>query len=242
MIEVDQVTKYYGAALAVERVSFRVNAGEVVGFLGPNGAGKSTLLKMMCTWRPPTAGTIRIAGHDVTREPLAVRRTIGYLPEHNPLYETMRVDRFLAFVAEMRGLSKARFAERRDWVIDRCRLEEILGKRVQQCSKGFRQRLGLAAAILHDPPVVLLDEPTHGLDPLQVAAFLEFVRELAQDHAVLFSSHVLAEVTQVSDRLIAIHHGRLLIDDTLSALKERASSSGTTIEELILDEVRGAKA
>ncbi len=242
MIEVDQVTKRYGPTLAVDNVSFQVQAGEVVGFLGPNGAGKSTLLKMMCTWLPPTDGTIRIAGHDVITQPLAVRRSIGYLPEHNPLYENMRVDRFLAFVAELRGLSAQRFATRRDWVVEKCHIQEILGKRVQQCSKGFRQRLGLAAAILHDPPVVLLDEPTHGLDPLQVAAFLDFVRGLAKDRAVLFSSHVLAEVVQVSDRLIVIHRGRLLIDDTVETLRARAKERGAAIEELILNEVRGAKA
>jgi ABC-2 type transport system ATP-binding protein len=240
MIQVNQVTKRYGPTLAVDRVSFEVKEGQVVGFLGPNGAGKSTLLKMMCTWLPPTEGTIRIAGHDVVAEPLAVRRSIGYLPEHNPLYETMRVDRFLAFVAEMRGLSAQRFAERRAWVVDQCRIGEILTKRVQQCSKGFRQRLGLAAAILHDPPVVLLDEPTHGLDPIQVAAFLEFVRGLARNHAVLFSSHVLAEVTKVSDRLIAINHGRLVIDEPVTNLRARARETDRSIEDLILDEVRGS--
>lgn len=242
MIQVDQVSKRYGPTLAVDRVSFEVKEGEVVGFLGPNGAGKSTLLKMMCTWLPPTGGTIRIAGHDVRTQPLAVRRSIGYLPEHNPLYETMRVDRFLAFVAQMRGLPAERFAERRAWVVEQCQIEEILTKRVQQCSKGFRQRLGLAAAILHDPPVVLLDEPTHGLDPLQVAAFLEFIRGLAKNHAVLFSSHVLSEVVNVSDRLIAINDGRLLIDEAVSKLRTRAEESGRSIEDLILDEVRGSKA
>jgi len=242
MIQVDQVTKRYGPTLAVDRVSFEVKEGEVVGFLGPNGAGKSTLLKMMCTWLPPTGGTIRIAGHDVRTEPLAVRRSIGYLPEHNPLYETMRVDRFLAFVAQMRGLPAKRFAERRAWVVEQCKIEEILTKRIQQCSKGFRQRLGLAAAILHDPPVVLLDEPTHGLDPLQVAAFLKFIRGLAKNHAILFSSHVLAEVVNVSDRLIAINDGRLLIDEAVSKLRTRAEESGRSIEDLILDEVRGSKA
>jgi ABC-2 type transport system ATP-binding protein len=242
MIQVDQVTKRYGPTLAVDRVSFEVKEGEVVGFLGPNGAGKSTLLKMMCTWLPPTGGTIRIAGHDVRTEPLAVRRSIGYLPEHNPLYETMRVDRFLAFVAQMRGLPAKRFAERRAWVVEQCKIEEILTKRIQQCSKGFRQRLGLAAAILHDPPVVLLDEPTHGLDPLQVAAFLKFIRGLAKNHAILFSSHVLAEVVNVSDRLIAINDGRLLIDEAVSKLRTRAEESGRSIEDLILDEVRGSNA
>ena len=240
MIEVQDVSKRFGETLAVDRVSFRVDAGEVVGFLGPNGAGKSTLLKMMSTWLPPTAGRIRIAGHDVAAQPLAVRRSLGYLPEHNPLYDSMRVDRFLDFLGRMRGLRGAKLAQRREWAVDACQLAEVLGKRVSECSKGFRQRIGLAAALLHEPPVVLLDEPTHGLDPLQVDAFLSFVRRLSSGKAILFSSHVLSEVVQVSDRILVIHHGRLLLDEATSRLKERAALQACRLEELILDLVREA--
>ncbi|NOT31006.1 MAG: ATP-binding cassette domain-containing protein, partial [Planctomycetes bacterium] len=189
MIQVEHVTKRYGATLAVDDVSLRVERGEVVGFLGPNGAGKSTLLRLLSTWLVPDSGTIVIAGHDTRREPLSVRRSLGYLPEHNALYETMRVDRFLAFVGRMHGLEGARLAERTGWVVEACQLGAVLAKKIQHCSKGFRQRVGVAAALIHDPPVVLLDEPTHGLDPLQVALFLEFVRGLAKTHAVLFSTH-----------------------------------------------------
>ena len=238
MIEVEHVSKRYGATLAVDDVSFAIGRGEITGFLGPNGAGKSTLLKMMSTWLPPSAGTIRIAGFDVTREPLAVRRSLGYLPEHNALYETMRVDRFLRFVGRARGLQDERLAERTAWVVAACGLAEVWSKRIQQCSKGFRQRIGVAAALLHDPPVILLDEPTHGLDPLQVAAFLDFVRELAEGRTILFSSHVLSEVVAVSHRMLVIHHGRLLVDAPVGALRERAAPLG--LEEHLLDVVRGA--
>jgi ABC-2 type transport system ATP-binding protein len=240
MIDVEHVTKRYGPTLAVDDVSCAIAAGEIVGFLGPNGAGKSTLLKMISTWLPPTAGTIRVAGFDVVREPLAVRRHLGYLTEHNALYDTMKVERFLRFAGEARGLRDERLEERLAWVVDACSLQEVWSKRVQQCSKGFRQRIGLASALLHDPPVILLDEPTHGLDPLQVAAFLDFVRELAPDRAILFSSHVLSEVVAVSHRLLVIHHGRLLVDDRVDTLRERAPEGD--LEAHLLDVVRSASA
>ncbi len=237
MIHVQDVVKRYGTTLAVDRVSFRIETGEVVGFLGPNGAGKSTLLKMISTWLPLGAGHIEVAGHDVVREPLLARASLGYLPEHNALYDGMRVDRYLAFVGKLRGL-RSELAERIAWVVDRCSLQDVVGKRIQACSKGYRQRIGLAAALLHDPPIVLLDEPTHGLDPLQVEAFLEFVRELAEGKAILFSSHILSEIVAVSDRVLVIDHGRLLLDAPLSELRERAEASGGTIERAVLDLVR----
>ncbi len=238
MIRVEQLTKRYGETLAVDGVSFAVRPGEVVGFLGPNGAGKSTVLKVLSTWLRPSSGTAAIAGHDVVREPLAVRRALGYLPEHNALYETMRVDRLLDFVGKMRGLSRARLAERTNWVVEHCGVGDVLGKRIHQCSKGYRQRIGVAAALLHDPAVILLDEPTHGLDVLQVQAFLDFVRELAPTHAILFSSHVLAEVVSVSDRLLVIHRGRILVDERVEELERRASAAGGEIEDFLLEIVR----
>ncbi len=241
MIQVEHVTRRYGATLAVDDVSFEVRRGEVVGFLGPNGAGKSTVLKMLSTWLPPDSGRISVAGHDVALEPLAVRRSIGYLPEHNALYDSMRVDRFLRFMGRMHGLGAERLAGRLAWVVEACQLSSVLGKRIQHCSKGFRQRIGLAAALLHDPAVILLDEPTHGLDPLQVALFLEFVRELAREHAVLFSTHVLSEAAAVSDRLLVIHEGRILLDSPVEALRERASRAGRTIEGELLELVRAAR-
>jgi len=241
MIEVREVTKRYGSTLAVDRVSFRIGTGEVVGFLGPNGAGKSTVLKMISTWLPPDSGTITVAGLDVARESLGVRRSLGYLPEHNSLWESMRVDRFLRFVGRVRGVDGRRLAERTAWVVERCGLASVLGKRIHQCSKGYRQRIGMAAALIHDPQVILLDEPTHGLDPLQVETFLAFVRELAEGRAILFSSHVLSEVVAVSDRLLVIQEGRLLIDDAVPALLERATEAGRSLEQTLLDLVRSAR-
>jgi ABC-2 type transport system ATP-binding protein len=241
MIQVEHVTKRYGATLAVDDVSFEVKTGEVVGFLGPNGAGKSTVLRLLSTWLTPDSGRIRVAGHDARSAPLSVRRSIGYLPEHNALYDTMRVDRFLRFVGRVHGLEGARLAERTAWVVEACQLASVLGKRIRHCSKGFRQRVGVAAALLHDPPVVLLDEPTHGLDPLQVALFLEFVRELARSHAVLFSTHVLSEAVRVSDRLLVIHEGRLLLDDPVPEVERRARAAGRSIEDELLDLVRAAR-
>jgi len=241
MISVEHVTKRYGATLAVDDVSFRVARGEVVGFLGPNGAGKSTVLRMLSTWLAPDAGTITLAGHDVGREPLGVRRALGYLPEHNALYETMRVDRFLDFVGRMHGLEGKRLAERRAWVVEACQLGAVLGKRIQHCSKGYRQRVGVAAALIHDPAVILLDEPTHGLDPLQVALFLEFVRALAAEHAVLFSTHVLSEAVAVADRLLVIHAGRILLDSPVADVRAAATAAARTVEEELLERVRAAR-
>ncbi len=242
MIRVDHVTKRFGAVTAVDDVAFSIERGQIVGFLGPNGAGKSTLLKMMCTWLPPTSGTITIDGHDVVKDPLRVRECLGYLPEHNPLYEGMRVRKFFAFVGAMRGLAGAHFRERLDWVVANCSLEPVLGKWIRECSKGFRQRIGLAAALLHDPPVILLDEPTHGLDPLQVVAFRDFISSLRKDRAILFSSHILAEVVGISERLLVIQHGRLLLDDTVASVQGRAVTKKTSVEESLLQLVKSAGA
>ena len=241
MIEVDHVSKHYGPVRAVNDASFKIAAGEIVGFLGPNGAGKSTLLKMMCTWLAPTEGHIRIDGHDTVKEALAVRRVLGYLTEHNALYDGMRVDRFLGFCGKTRGLSGARLKERMDWAVQACTLQSVLGKRVNQCSKGFRQRIGVAAALLHDPKVILLDEPTHGLDPLQVVAFRDFIRSLKPGRAILFSSHILNEVVTISDRVLMMNHGRLLADVPVGDLQARAKQSGADVERVILDIVTAAQ-
>jgi ABC-2 type transport system ATP-binding protein len=240
MICVENVTRRYGPVLAVDRVSFTIGGGEVVGFLGPNGAGKSTVLKMISTWLPLTEGRIQVAGHNVESEPLAVRRALGYLPEHNALYENMRVDRFLFFIGRMHGLPRTRLDERFEWVARKCDLRAVLGKRLRQCSKGYRQRIGLAAALIHNPPVILLDEPTHGLDPLQVAAFREFIAELRPDRAILFSSHILAEVAAICDRLLIINHGRLLADTTARELLDQGDHEHGSLEGAVLELIRKA--
>jgi ABC-2 type transport system ATP-binding protein len=242
MIRVERATKRYGSLFAVEQASFEVRAGEVVGFLGPNGAGKSTLLRMLATSLAPTSGRLTVAGQDVVREPLAARARTGYLPEHNPLFDAMRVREWLEFAARARGLPAARRTERLAFVVERCGLGEVLGKRIRACSKGFRQRIGLAAALIHDPPVLLLDEPTHGLDPLQVVAFRDLVRELRPGRAILFSSHVLAEVAESSDRLLAIQRGRIVLDRPLAELRQDGAQRGATLEQLVLEAFAGAAA
>jgi len=241
LIRVESLTRRYGDQLAVNGVSFAVAPGEIVGFLGPNGAGKSTVLRMLSSYLPPTAGTLEVAGHDVVREPLAVRQSIGCLTEHNALFDGMRVAAFLDFVGGVHGLTGARLAERREWVVQRTELAGVLKKRVAECSKGFRQRVGLAAALIHDPPVLLLDEPTHGLDPLQVVAFRDFVRELAPGRAILFSSHILAEVAEIATRLLVIQGGRICLDAPLGELEQRATRDGINLESLVLDSVRKAE-
>lgn len=245
MIELRDVTKAYGSVVAVRGVTLAVGAGEVVGFLGPNGAGKSTLLKLLATWHAPTSGTVRVAGFDVTEAPLEVRRRIGYLSEHNAQWDTMRVAAFLEFVGKLHGLDPAALAARRAWVVERCELASVLGKRIAECSKGFRQRIGVAAALIHDPPVLILDEPTHGLDPLQVVAFRDFIREIARtpgaEKAVLFSSHILSEVAAISDRVVVIHHGQIVLDDATQTLNAQAAARGLDLEALVLEHVRAAE-
>lgn len=238
MIRVMRATKRFGMTVAADRVSLDVAENEIVGFLGPNGAGKSTVLKMISTWLLPTSGTVQVAGHDVWHEPLAVRRCLGYLPEHNAMYETMRVDRFLRFMGEIRGVVGQLLAERIEWAVDRCQLGSVLRKRINQCSKGFRQRIGLAASLLHDPKVILLDEPTHGLDPLQVVAFREFIQELRPGRAILFSSHILAEVIAVCERVLIINQGQLLADATVTDLQQRAERDGCSLEDAVLNIVK----
>lgn len=239
-ISVEGVTRFYGSTLAVDGVSFQVRPGEIVGFLGPNGAGKSTLLKMISTWLPPSAGRIAVGSHDVVEEPLAVRRLLGYLPEHNSLYEVMRVDAFLEFAARIRGLRGAHLRDRLDWAVESCALREVMAKRIHECSKGYRQRIGVAAALVHDPPVIVLDEPTHGLDPVQVVAFRGFIQGLREGKAILFSSHVLSEVVAISERILVIQKGRLLADTRVEELQRRAGEAGKDVEAVVLGIVTAA--
>jgi ABC-2 type transport system ATP-binding protein len=232
VIEAQQLTKRFGGRTAIEEVSLRVERGEVVGFLGPNGAGKTTTLRILAGVFPPTSGRALIDGRDVEREPLAARRRVGYAPERPALWEEMTVEALLGFVAAMRDVAAGR--PREDAVgaaIERAGLAFVRGRRIGTLSKGFRQRVTLAAALVGDPPVLLLDEPTGGLDPEQSAETRRLIRELGQTHAVLVSSHALAEVETTCDRVIILHRGRVLSADTPARLAARlAPASRVEVE------------
>jgi len=215
-IRVANLTKQFGAQRALDGVSFSVGKGEVVGFLGPNGAGKSTLMKILTTYYRADAGTAEVGGHDVEKEPGAVQRCLGYLPEHNPLYLDLYVREYLAFCASVYGVAPARIAE----VIGQTGLGPEAGKKIGQLSKGYRQRVGLAAALLHDPEVLILDEPTTGLDPNQLVEIRKLIREISRDKTILLSTHIMKEVEAVCDRVLIINRGKLVADATLEALRK----------------------
>ena len=225
MIQVTDVAKWYGSVRAVENISFSLAPGEIVGFVGPNGAGKSTVLKMLATYILPSSGKITIDGLDVVSHSLSIRRKIGYLSGDTPLYQTMRVDKFLRFCGKARGLSGDILEKNLAWIIDICGLSPHLYKRIDQCSTGFRQRIGVGAALIHDPPILLLDEPTHGFDPLQVLAFRDLIQSLSENRIILFSSHIIPEVSALSDRVLIIHQGNLLADGCIDNLAQKTGQS-----------------
>jgi ABC-2 type transport system ATP-binding protein len=218
MIVARDLTKHYGAAQAVRGICFTVHRGEVVGFLGPNGAGKSTTMKMLTGFLRPTAGSAQIAGYDMASASLQARACIGYLPENAPLYEEMMVVDFLRFAAQMRDLEGDKLDQRMRHVVDRCGLKDVLGKDINQLSRGYRQRVGIAQALIHDPQLLILDEPTSGLDPNQIVEIRALIRDLGRDKTVLLSTHILSEVQAVCSRAIIINQGTLVADDTPEAL------------------------
>ncbi len=222
MIEAVSLTRLYGAHAAVEEVTFSVGQGEVLGLLGPNGAGKTTILKILSTQIVPTSGQARVMGADVLKEPDRVRALIGYLPEVLPLYDQMEVEEYLSFVAEARGLRGAQAKKRMDFVREALSLEYVWHHPIAYLSKGYRQRVGLAQAIVHDPPVLILDEPTTGLDPLQVLEIRDLIRQMAREKAVIFSSHILSEVEAVSDRIAILNQGHLVAQGSLRQLAQTA--------------------
>jgi ABC-2 type transport system ATP-binding protein len=214
MIEAQDLTKYYGPQLAVSRLDFQVAAGEIVGFLGPNGAGKTTTLKILAGFLAPSAGTARINGYDCVTDSLAVRRSLGYVPENVAIYPDLTVTQFLRFAARAKGVAaKAETAEV-DRVAAACGLEEVRGKMVAALSKGFRQRLGLAQALINQPPLLILDEPTIGLDPSQIVEIRQLIKDLEGAHTVMLSSHILPEVSQLCHRVIIINRGQIVASDT----------------------------
>ncbi len=222
MIETQHLTRRYGALTAVEDLTFRVEPGEVLGFLGPNGAGKSTTMRMLAGFIAPSSGSARVCGHDLESATLAAKRCIGYLPEGAPSYGEMTVSGFLAFIADLRGLSGNPRRLRLEYVTDRLQLGGVLEQSIETLSKGFRRRVGLAQAILHDPPVLLLDEPTDGLDPNQKHEVRSLINEMARDKLIVVSTHILEEVSAVCSRAIIIAHGRLVADDTPTGLAARS--------------------
>ncbi len=223
MIETDRLTKRYGHLLAVDELSFSVSQGEVLGFLGPNGAGKSTTMKMLSGFLSPTSGSARICGFDVESKPVEAKRQIGYLPEGAPSYGEMTARKFLDFIADIRELRGAEKSKRLAQVIDRLHLEPVLDQPIDNLSKGYKRRVGLAQAIVHDPRVLILDEPTDGLDPNQKHEVRSLIREMAEDKIIVISTHILEEVHAVCNRAIIIAHGRILADDTPDSLEARSN-------------------
>lgn len=216
MLEIEKVSKYYDEQCALDSVSFVAQKGEIVGLLGPNGAGKSTLMKIITCFIPPTEGEVKVCGHSIYDEPLEVRRHIGYLPEQNPLYMEMYVREFLGFAAGVYGIRNAK--ERVEEMIELTGLAPEAHKRIVQLSKGYKQRVGLAQALIHDPEVLILDEPTTGLDPNQLEEIRSLIREVGQRKTVLLSTHIMQEVEAMCSRAIIISHGRIVSDDPMSHL------------------------
>ena len=222
MIEVRGVTKRFGPTVALDDVSFRLEQGEILGFLGPNGAGKSTAMKIITTFLAADAGTVTVDGIDVLENPLEVRGHIGYLPENNPLYVDMTVREYLDFVGRARGLDPARLKSRRDWVVENCGIEKVYRKPILELSKGYRQRTGLAQALIHDPDILILDEPTTGLDPLQIIGIRDLIKSLAGQKTIIFSTHILQEVSPVTRRVVIINNGRIVADGDIGDLQKTA--------------------
>lgn len=232
MITVNELTKRYARTTAVDHISFDVEKGQIVGFLGPNGAGKTTTMRMLTCFLPPTSGEATVAGFDVLEEPLEVKKRIGYLPETPPLYPEMRTDEYLAFVGKLKGLSGVELRQRTDYVCERCALEDVKKKLLGKLSKGYRQRVGLAQAIIHNPDVLILDEPTAGLDPKQINETRELIRGLAGDHTIILSTHILPEVEQTCQQVIIINKGKLVAIDSVNNLQKRASGAESVLMEV----------
>ena len=221
MIEVNNVTKYFGNFPAITDIAFRVEPGEIVGFLGPNGAGKSTTMKIITGFLPPTEGSATVAGYDIVTESLDARRHIGYLPETVPLYSEMNVREYLDYMGKIRGMDAARIRSRIDDVVEICHLEDYYTSIIGKLSKGFRQRVGIAQAIIHEPDVLVLDEPTIGIDPIQVVETRQLIKDLGGEQTLIVSTHILPEVSQICERVIVIHEGQIVAIDEPDNLARR---------------------
>jgi ABC-2 type transport system ATP-binding protein len=229
MLEVRNLTKRYGDITAVDDVSFSAAQGQILGFLGPNGAGKTTTMRILTGYLPATSGTAKVAGFDVFTESAEVRRRIGYLPESPPLYADMTTESYLRFVARIKGMAKADVEDAMDRAIKTCGLETVRDRLLGHLSKGFRQRVGLAQALIHDPPVLVLDEPTIGLDPRQIIEIRSLIRQLAGQRTVILSTHILPEVSQICEKVVIINEGRVVLEEDMSRL-----THGESLEEVFL--------
>lgn len=229
MIQVEKVTKSYGSTHAVKDLSFSVDRGEIVGFLGPNGAGKTTTMRILTGFLPPTAGSARVAGFEVAEHPIEVKRRIGYLPENPPVYTEMQVDDYLDFVARIKGIASADIPSRVDSVLDRVSIGHVRSKLIGKLSKGYRQRVGLAQALIHSPDVLILDEPTVGLDPKQIIEIRGLIQSLAGEHTIMLSTHILSEVASTCSRIIILNEGRIEASDSPESLTARMQG-GNAVE------------
>src|SRR3954462_4603573 len=232
MISVKQLTKRYARTTAVDQISFEVVKGQIVGFLGPNGAGKTTTMRMLTCFLPPSAGTAQVAGFDVLEQPLEVKKRIGYLPETPPIYPEMETAEYLKFVGKLKGLSGAKLQKRVDYVSERCAIGDVKKKLLGKLSKGYRQRVGLAQAIIHNPDVLILDEPTSGLDPKQINETRELIKDLAGEHTIILSTHILPEVEQTCEQVIIINKGKLVATDSVKNLQARARGAESLLLEV----------
>ncbi len=231
MIKVEHLTKSYGSTSAIEDISFTVEPGEIMGFLGPNGAGKTTTMRILAGYLPANSGTASVAGHEVHEDCMAVRRRIGYLPETPPLYPEMTVEEFLRFVAAIKGVKRSNLTSKVHSSLERCNLTEKRQVLIGKLSKGYRQRIGIAQAIVHDPPVIILDEPTVGLDPRQIIEVRNLIRSLAREHTIILSTHILPEVSMTCSRVTIINKGRVVATNSLDNLMAQlAGGSGYELE------------
>ncbi len=232
MIQLEHVTKRYGSKTIIHDISFDVKKGEIVGFLGPNGAGKTTTMRMIAGFTTASTGSVRVAGYDMATENNEAAKKIGYLPEQPPLYDVLDVSSYLRFVARAKGISSGRIPSELDRVMQACRLETVTTKEIYKLSKGYRQRVGLAQALLGDPDVLLLDEPTAGLDPGQIQETREVIRNVGKEHAVLLSTHILPEVTLICQRIAIINHGRILAVGSPQSLQRAAEETSSVVAEV----------
>lgn len=237
MIEIKNLTKKFGNTVVLDGISLEVKKGEILGFLGPNGAGKSTTMKIITSFWTPTSGTVLVDGVDITEDTLGTRAKIGYLPETVPLYEDMRVYEYLKFIAEVRGITGDKIRDRIKEVVSDCGLAKVLRKPIEELSKGYRQRVGLAQAIMHEPDILILDEPTTGLDPNQITEIRDLIKKIGKEKTVIFSTHILGEVSATCDRVVIINNGKIVGEGNPNELAQKIGS-----KEIIYVKIKGPKA